>query len=200
MSRLLVSTAVAVVLAVGIAVAGPAGEFAEVTPSWADDADAAPGDDLMEPRIVERPELVLAGVVATGPDVFQMDFHALWERFTSESPKIKHQVEGAAYELHIQTGAEPAMHFTMAGVEVKKIEDLPAEAFVKVIPATTYAVFTIKFVDGFAGVYDRIWAWLAESSYTGDPFAYDIQRYGNRFTGLEDPESEVDIYVPVTLE
>jgi len=200
MRRSSILVVVLATMAVGVAVAGPAEEVIEPAPSWANDADALPIGDPMEPRIVERPELTLAGVVATGPDVFQMDFHALWERFQSESLKIKHQVEGAAYELHVQTEAEPAMHFTMAGVEVAKIEDLPAEVFVKVVPPTTYAVFTIKFVDGFAGVYERIWAWLAESSYTSDPFAYDIQRYGLRFSSPEDPESEVDIYVPVMPE
>jgi AraC family transcriptional regulator len=200
MVRSLVSAAFAVAFAAGIAMAGPAGGVEETGPSWANDADALPGDDPLEPRIVERPELVLAGVVATGSDVFQMDFHALWKRFENESPKISHKVEGAAYELHIQTEAEPTMHFTIAGYEVAKIEDLPDEVFVKVVPPATYAVFTMKFVEGFAGVYERIWAWLAESPYTGDPFAYDIQRYGRRFVSPEDPESEVDIYVPVVLE
>jgi AraC family transcriptional regulator len=200
MTRLLVSIVAAAALVAGVAVAGPTEEAVEPASRWADDTDALPGDDPLEPRIVERPELVLAGVVATGPDVFQMDFHALWERFGNESPRISHQVEGAAYELHVQTKAEPAMHFTMAGVEVSKIADLPPEVFVKVIPAGTYAVFTMKFVDGFAGVYERIFAWLAESPYTGEPFAYDIQRYGHRFKSPDDPESEVDIYVPVSLK
>lgn len=212
MMRLLVSIVAAAALAPGVALAGPADEAAassaeevvagsaESVPRWADDTDAQPGDDPSEPRIVERPELVLAGVVATGPDVSKMDFHALWTRFGNESPKISHSVEGAAYELHVQTEAEPAMHFTMAGVEVSEIGDLPPEVFVKVVPAGSYAVFTIKFLDGFAGVYDRIWAWLSESPYTGEPFAYDIQRYGDRFTSPEDPESQVDIYVPVRLE
>ena len=200
MTRLLVSTLIVAAIAAGVAAAGPSEEVADPAPSWANDADALPADDPLEPRIVERPELVLAGFVASGPSVHEMDFHALWARFQSEVADIKHQVEGAAYELHVQTEAEPAMHFAIAGVQVTKIEDLPAEAFVKVVPAATYAVFTMKFVDGFEKVYERIWAWLAESPYTGDPFTYDIQRYGHRFKSPEDPESEVDIYVPVSLE
>lgn len=200
MKRLMIVTAVVTGLAAGAAVAGPSGELVEPATGWASDADALPTGDLLEPRIVERPELVLAGVVASGPDVHQMDFHGLWMRFESESVNIKHQVEEAAYELHVQTEAEPVMHFTMAGVEVTKIEDLPDEVFVKVLPAATYAVFTVRFVDGFEEVYERIWAWLADSPYTADPFAYDIQRYGLRFTSPEDPESEVDIYVPVSPE
>jgi AraC family transcriptional regulator len=200
MMRSLVSIVVASWLAAGVALAGPSGEAVDLTPSWANDADALPTGDPLEPRIVERPELALAGVVATAPDVYQMDFHGLWQRFESAVPGIRHQVEGAAYELHVQTEIEPAMHFAIAGVQVTTIEELPAEVFVKVIPASTYAVFTIKFVDGFEKVYDRMWAWIETSPYTVDPFVYDIQRYGDRFTSPEDPESEVDIYVPVRLK
>lgn len=200
MARVLVWALFAVAIAAGVAMAGPSEGAVAAMAGWAVDTDALPGDDPMEPRIVERPELVLAGVVATGPDVSRMDFHALWERFLAESPMIKHQVDGAAYELHVQTEVEPAMHFTMAGVEVTDIEDLPAEVFVKVLPAATYAVFTTKFIDGFQGLYERIWAWLADSPYEADPATYDIQRYGARFVSPEDPESEVDVYVPVTLE
>jgi predicted transcriptional regulator YdeE len=200
MTRWLVFTAIVAALAAGVVPAGASDGITGPVSSWANDADALPVGDPLAPRIVERPELILAGVVASGPDVSQMDFHGLWMRFQSESVNIKHQVDGAAYELHVQTEAQPPMHFAMAGVEVTKIEDLPPEAFVKVLPAATYAVFTMRFADGFAGVYERIWAWLAESPYTADPFAYDIQRYGPRFASPEDPESEVDIYVPVRLE
>jgi predicted transcriptional regulator YdeE len=196
----LVFVAVVFTLAAGVTPAGAVGEKAEPQASWVDDSDALPTGDPFAPRIVQRPELVLVGVVASAPDVNRMDLHDLWLRFQNESANIKDQVEGAAYELHVQTEAQPPMHFAMAGVEVTKIEDLPPEMFAKVLPAGTYAVFTMKFVDGFAVVYERIWAWLAESPYTNDPFAYDIQRYGPRFVSPEDPESELDIYVPVRLE
>ena len=200
MRHSLASAVVVAVIAAGVAVAGPSEGIAEPEPVWASGTDASPEGDPMEPRIVERPELVLVGIVASAPDVNQMDFHGIWQRFQTDSENIKHQVEGAAYELHVQTEAEPATHFSMAGVEVTDVEDLPAEMFVKVLPACTYAVFTLRFVDGFGQAYERIWGWLAESPYTTDPYAFDIQRYGSRFTGPEDPESEVDIYVPVRLE
>lgn len=200
MTRWLPAVAVVAVLAAGVVSAGAGGEVAEPAASWANDSDALPAGDPFAPRIVERPDLILVGVVESGSDVSRMDFHDLWMRFQNESAHVEHQVEGAAYELHVQTEAQPPMHFAMAGVEVTEIEDLPSEMFAKVLPAATYAVFTMRFVDGFAVVYERIWAWLAESPYTSDPFGYDIQRYGPRFVSPEDPGSEVDIYVPVRLE
>ena len=61
----------------------------------------------MEPRFVDKPELILVGVVGCASDVSQLDIHALWERFGQHDPNIQHKVAGIGYELHIQEETTP---------------------------------------------------------------------------------------------
>ena len=82
----------------------------------------------MEPKLVEQPGLMLVGIVDAAPNVTELDIHGLWERFQVGSDVIKHQVEGAGYELHVQVELEPTMHFCMVASEVTKIEDIPTES------------------------------------------------------------------------
>jgi AraC family transcriptional regulator len=150
------------------------------------------------PKIVESTGMILAGVVVGAPDVGQLDIAAQWARFQEASEGLENEVEGAGYELHIQTPAEPAMHFCLTGVELTGIGNLPLDMFIKVLPPCTYAVFTHRVSDGYAKVYERINAWLESSAYA-EAHPYDFQLYDSRFKGMDDPESEQDIYVPVRL-
>lgn len=100
--------------------------------------------------IVERPEMLLVGLVSYGGDIAE-----LWSRFTpcenqpssceSEEGDIKHKVEGSWWELHSYPKShrpgEP--YYVMVAVEVSKIENIPNEMFVKPIPAGRYAVLRI---------------------------------------------------------
>ncbi|MFU8796602.1 MAG: GyrI-like domain-containing protein, partial [Dehalococcoidia bacterium] len=122
----------------------------------------------------------------------------LWERFDGHIKDIKHQVEGKSYEIHIQEETTPPMHFCLVGVEVRKIEDLPVELFAKVVPACEYAVFTHHFRDGgFRYAFKAVYDWLENSEYTST-YHLDVQCYDSRFRSPEDPESILEIYVPVT--
>jgi predicted transcriptional regulator YdeE len=151
----------------------------------------------MDPRIVEQSQLMLVGIVGSGAGVGELDIHGMWERLQRGDDGIKHQVPGAGYELHVQLEADPPMHFCMVAVEVTAIDDVPTEMFAKVLPAHTYAVFTHRFGDGgFGAAYERIDKWLRDSDYT-DPYHFDLQRYDSRFKGIDDPDSVVEIYVPI---
>jgi hypothetical protein len=48
----------------------------------------------MQPEIVERQEFWLAGVVASGKEVSEIDIHALWDAYGQFEPELKHRVEG----------------------------------------------------------------------------------------------------------
>jgi predicted transcriptional regulator YdeE len=157
---------------------------------------AAMQEVRMDPKIVERPQLMLAGVVGGAPDVSELDIAAIWDRFIKVSEGIAHTVEGAGYELHIETPTEPRVHYCLAGTEVSAIGALPPDVFVKVLPPCTYAVFTHRVVDGYGKLNERISAWLASSGYE-EAHPFDFQLYDSRFTSMDAPESVQDIYVPV---
>lgn len=148
------------------------------------------------PKIVELPEIILVGVVQGAPDVSQLDIAAMWQRFGAGSQAIPGAVEGTAYELHVQTAAEPCMHFCLTGVRVSELGAIPDDMFVKVLPPGTYAVFTHRVVDGYRRLYDLVNAWLAGSKYE-EARPYDFQVYDSRFTSMDDPESLQDVYIPV---
>jgi predicted transcriptional regulator YdeE len=154
----------------------------------------------MEPQIVEKTEkMMLVGIVASGPDVSLIDYGALWQRFKRQSERIPHRVEGKGYELHIQEETEPTLHLCMIGVEVRKISEMPPEMFAKVIPAGSYAVFTHRMEDGgFGQAFSAVYGWLKDSAYTS-AYPFDIQCYDDRFQGSGNPQSVLEILVPVVL-
>jgi AraC family transcriptional regulator len=151
----------------------------------------------MPPEFVKKPEMTLVGLVGCAPDVSQLDICGLWERYDAHSKHIKHQVEGKSYEIHIQEETAMPMHFCLVGVEVRKIEDLHSELFAKVIPPCEYAVFAHQFRDGgFGHAFKRVYDWLQNSDYA-PAYPFDIQCYDSRFKSPEDPESILEIWVPV---
>ena len=166
----------------------------------------------MTPDIIERGELIIAGMVYYGnpfhaadvsPD--QNEVGKLWGRFntyyenkpqafTAEvNPKV-------AWELHITTDEyeDTKEYYVMVGVEMTEIEDLPLPAFAKVLPAGQYAVFTLKGEEMRGNWGDAIYKeWLPASDYR-EAFQCTIERYDeDRFKGWGDPDSEIEIWVPV---
>jgi AraC family transcriptional regulator len=152
----------------------------------------------MKPKLTRKPGMTLVGLVGCAPEVGKLDIGGLWQRFEDKhSRSIKHQVEGKGYEIHIEEETTPPMHFCLVGVEVGKLEDLPVELFAKVVPACEYAVFTHHFRDGgFGHAFKVVYDWLSNSDYAS-AYQFDIQCYDSRFKSPEDPESIIEIWVPV---
>jgi predicted transcriptional regulator YdeE len=166
----------------------------------------------MEPRIIEQGEMTIVGMVYYGnpfwdaeaaPD--QNEIGKLWTRFNtywdSHREAFRQEVNAqVAWELHIGTDEyeETKEYFVMVGVEVSKIEDLPAPTFAKVLPACQFAVFTLKGAQMTANWGESIYeGWLPTSAYE-EAYSCTIERYdGDRFKGWGDPESEVEIWVPI---
>ena len=152
----------------------------------------------MKPQFINKPEMILVGIVGCGSDVSQIDIAGLWRRFDEHSRYIEHQVKGKGYEIHIQEKTDPPMHFCLAGVEVQRIGHLPTELLVKVIPACEYAIFTHHFREGGYGyAFKAVYDWLETSEYAS-AYQFDIQCYDSRFNGSDDPESVLEIWVPIT--
>lgn len=148
----------------------------------------------MEPKITEKPDLTLVGVVASGTDAADVDIAGLWQYFAERS--VPGAIEDVGYEVHICE--EPKNHFCFVGMQVANIPDyLPADMFIKVLPSARYAVFTHDLKDGgFKQAFERVYEWLDSSEYVlAHP--YDVQYYGQGFTGHDGPWSEVDIWLPI---
>jgi predicted transcriptional regulator YdeE len=166
----------------------------------------------MEPRIIEQGEMTIVGMVYYG-NLFeepvdtpeQNEIGKLWTRFStycdSHPEAFKHMLDAkVGWELHIGTDEyeETKEYFVMVGVEVSRIEDLPAPTFAKVLPAGRYAVFTLKGEQMTGNWGDAIYQeWLLSSAYE-EAYSCTMERYDEDcFKGWGDPESEVEIWVPV---
>lgn len=152
----------------------------------------------MKIEIIERPEMILAGIVDSGSHVSQINIAELWKRFMEHSDAIPNQVDKEkGYELHIEEDRSPRKHFLLIGVEVEKVEHEPIEIFTKVLPAGNYLRYTHQFSEGgYAQAFEALYDWLEDSNYK-PAHAFDIQVYDARFNGPDDPESIVEILVPV---
>jgi AraC family transcriptional regulator len=150
----------------------------------------------MEPKIIEKDQITLVGMVSYGGDI-----GSLWDAFTASDHLIEHIVGEVGYELHAYPkGFSPGNPYhIMVGVEVSKVEVLPEIMFVKFLPVCEYAVFTHRLRDGgYAGVNEPIDYWLETGPYER-AYDFDLQVYDARFKGPEDPDSELDFYIPVKL-
>lgn len=151
----------------------------------------------LEPRMVESPDRLLAGVVACARDVTSLDIHELWKRFEQNRSGIEPTEKGVAYELHVQTKVQPQLHYCLVGMPVAASEVAVPEVFTKAVPGGRFAVFTHKLADGsFWEAFARVYDWLAASDLEpAQP--YDLQRYDERFAGPDNPDSVFEIHVPV---
>lgn len=152
----------------------------------------------MPPEIIEKEEMILAGIVDSGAHVGQINIAGLWDRFIEQSDNIPNQVDAdKGYELHIEEDRSPRKHFILIGVEVEKVEHEPLEIFCKVLPAGKYLLYTHKFSNGgYAQAFESLYNWLEDSDYK-PAYAFDVQCYDERFNGTDDPESIIEILVPV---
>jgi AraC family transcriptional regulator len=166
----------------------------------------------MEPKIIERGTTLLAGMVFYG-DPFaggegwsqENEIGRLWGRFNRFWDDHQAELEAIAngsvgYELHVEPAeyAETRQFYVMVGVEVPSPEGLPLELSVKALPAGSYAVFALRGPEMTSNWPDAIYkGWLPGSGYE-EASKFTLERYdGDRFKGVDDPESELEIWVPV---
>jgi predicted transcriptional regulator YdeE len=166
----------------------------------------------MEVRIVEKDQMLLVGLSFFG-DPFQSsagwteenEIGRLWVRFMAflenQGARIQHIKEHeVSYEVHIEHAEtqEKGEYEVFVGLEVAQLQDLPVELLVKVLPPTTYAIFTLAGEEITSDWHQMIHRdWLPELGYR---IAYDyaIERYDPRFKGLDRiAESVLEVYIPV---
>lgn len=150
----------------------------------------------MRTKIEERPEMMIVGMVATGSNIKEIEINDLWEEFAQKKEVIKYQIPGKNYEIHLDD-LSADRHYCVAGVEVERLEDLPLEVFVKLIPAGKYAIFTHEFKEGgFETAYRLMNEWMILNQYT-QAFPLEIQRFDERFLGMENPRSMMEFWIPI---
>jgi len=128
----------------------------------------------------------------------------LWQRFNSFYQKkknaIEHLVSESGYELWVDFEGEDNTKnsYIFVGVEVEELNDLPLELVARILPETRYAVFTLKGNEIKSDWPTRVTKqWLPEAGLE-QSFTFIIEYYDSqRFRGLEDKDSELDICVPV---
>jgi AraC family transcriptional regulator len=165
------------------------------------------GGAEMKPKIVDNEGLNLIGMVFYG-DPFkggegwseENEIGKLWTRFIAKEELIENRVGEGGYEVHIEPEEykNTRNFYVFVGVEIEEVTEVPHEMFVKVLPPTTYAVFTFKGEEIGSNWPESIYKeWLPGSPYK-EAHKYLIEYYdGTRFKGMDNPESELDVYVPV---
>lgn len=165
----------------------------------------------MEPTIIEKRQMVLLGFGFFG-DPFRTsggwteenEIGRLWKRlmayWAEHRQRIKHvKTDAVMYEVHIEHGetALTGEFEVFVGLEVEKLEDVPVEMTVKILPPTTYAVFTLEGERITSDWHMMIHEWMSGSGYQR-AYPYGFQLYDERFKGVQHiDESILDVYVPV---
>lgn len=158
----------------------------------------------MEPRIVKRDAVKLIGMMYYG-DNKNWEIPKIWEEFMPLTQKIPNGLpvqEAYGVCFYTESFSKSGLFYYMAAVPVSSLDEIPMELVGKTLPATEYAVFTHKgpivgssntVKDTYAYVYGT---WLPKSPYT-NPYAYDLEFYDERYKGNADPDSEIDVYIPI---
>ncbi|MCP4544362.1 MAG: GyrI-like domain-containing protein [Chloroflexi bacterium] len=166
----------------------------------------------MDPKIVTAKEWLVVGMSFYGDPFSQTtgwsednEIGLLWKRFFAfhgqNADAIKHIAESnALLEIHIETEETPekGLFEVFIGVRVEKLEDVPIECVVKILPATQYAVFTLQ-AEEITSDWSKLiyFDWIPASGYYVS-HQYGIQYYDHRFKGLDKiEESMLDVYVPI---
>ncbi|GIP56150.1 GyrI-like domain-containing protein [Paenibacillus vini] len=124
----------------------------------------------------------------------------LGEQFWSRFEEIKNRLDQNTYGINIYpdhfSGSEMYEH--MIGFRVDPSEEVPEGMEKRTFPAHLCAAVTNKgeiknLFDTYGYVHSK---WLPSSGYEYAD-QYDIQLYDSRFLGVDHPESELDIYIPI---
>jgi predicted transcriptional regulator YdeE len=167
----------------------------------------------LSPRFISKEQTQLIGFSFFG-DPFRLspgwteenEIGLLWQRFMRYleqygahlAPAIKNS--GTFYEVHIynEETQEKGTFEVFVGAELADVRQTPLEMLIKVLPATTYAIFTIQ-GEAIVGDWPRhiYGEWLPHSDYE-IAHQYHVQYYTDQFKGMDRlAESSLDIYVPV---
>jgi len=155
----------------------------------------------MEPKIVNLGPINIVGVQVVGSPAdgsFGKTWPVLFERNSELPSRIGMNVSYGVQSYSQELMKQGKWKYT-AGLEVSEKENIPAGMALISIPSSQYAVFEYKGVISpelgqfFQHIYKK---WLPESGYVIEG-KYDFERYDSRFKGPANPDSVLDIYLPI---
>ncbi|MHC1784850.1 MAG: GyrI-like domain-containing protein [Anaerolineaceae bacterium] len=167
----------------------------------------------MKPEIIPEKQFILIGMSFYG-DPF--DTHTgwdednqiglLWKRFMGYLAQNTVALQNAysdkyCFEIHIynKETSSKGVFEVFVGVEgdPARIAEIPVELSVKVLPRTSYAVFTFQGQQIVSDWEKVLEGWLDTSGYES-PYSYNFQCYDERFKGLDNlEESTLEVFVPI---
>jgi len=146
-------------------------------------------------NLIHRPATTVIGLlIHTQP--MSPEIPALWRRFVARIPEIAGQAEPKVSYGVMGDGGDMNHLDYMAAVSVSEGVAVPDGMTRLVLPAGNYARFSYPLArlgEGFGEIFRRL---LPESAYVQAPGPY-FERYGEDFRP-DDPESPVEIYLPVS--
>jgi AraC family transcriptional regulator len=153
----------------------------------------------MEPRITRLEKMSVVGVTAYGEPSTGI-FTKTWDIFLNLEKRFTWKNENVGYGIEFYTDEffNENKWFYMAAMEVDSLSDIPTTLVGKVILAHTYCVFNCRggiaeLGNVFRYAYDK---WIPGSKYEVAD-CYDFELYDERFKGADNPETEIDIYIPI---
>jgi len=159
----------------------------------------------MQPKIITIDEFKVVGLRGYS-SISNNRIPALWTIFMPRTGEIKNISQPMkCYGICENIPDYKMAEFTndtefaeLVSVGVSDFDDIPEGMVTKVIPKAEYAVFTHKgSLSTLRNTYDYIYGtWIPNSEYE---FAStdDFELYDERFKGVDNPESELDIYIPI---
>jgi AraC family transcriptional regulator len=168
----------------------------------------------MEPKIVRKEGFKVVGMEITTTlksNIENMDISKLWTRFHPRMEEIANRIDPAvSYGICGNPADEETTQCEMTddteykelvSVEVDSLDRIPDGMIGRTIPGRAYAVFTHKgkLFPNLQQTYGYIYGtWVPRSGYELDG-GFDFELYDERFRDVDDPESELDIYVPIKV-
>jgi AraC family transcriptional regulator len=152
----------------------------------------------MEPLIQRVPEFYVVGISTFG-NVESGLFPKAWEMFFKLEKDVEWNDDEKAFgiEFYTEEFHKEGKWFYMACKEVADLKSIPANMVGKVIPENYYATFTCEGLSSLKNTFQFAYReWLPKSNYVPAGW-YDFELYDERFLGCDNPESIIDIYIPV---
>lgn len=154
----------------------------------------ARGGIYLNPNIIKRNALIIAGVAGDGNKTF--DVWKAFEKLSEEKP-LKNKLSDNGYEIRLYDGETCTVH---VGVAVTSEQVDSSYALFK-LPASKYASFDVYVANGYDSENNAMNEWLKTnvegySEKLLDNVHYCVEYYDERFKGNA-WDSIVEIWVPI---
>lgn len=161
------------------------------------------GEYIMEPKFVQKEDFILVGSRKHTKNGWHVIGES-WEELKSYMNKLNRTNSNVMFGFEDYSEdftPDPLSFYYMAAVEVNDTLDVPEGLFVKKIPKSLYAVFTVngnnangEIGKAFRYIYDT---WLPNSQYyLSDELCADFEYYDERWD-CQSANAQIDLYIPV---